>query len=382
MKRILHIIRNPQIGGAEMLVKNIINANNDSDFHHYLIHIKPGPIIDLIDISKKDHIIYRKCKTWLFTIMALRNVIIDYSIDIIHTHQPIDSYAAVIATIKLHSIIIRTFHGYTNKYKTNRLLAVQNKILNRIFSKFVHLNIFVSNDLQSHYHARFPWLHHNNQTILYNGIDHNYLEQQNKSPIRQELKIPANSKLLAMVGSFSTLGRDQLTIAKAIRLFVEENSLVHFIFIGNTGGKTTPNSFTDCYQYCQENNLLNNIHFLGTRTDVGGIMKDVDLYIHSSNYETFGLALVEAMTLRIPCIASDIPAFREISNNGIYVQLFKKGDYYELYKIVTNELKNLHSFETSERIHKAHDFVMKNFTMEQYLVNLHQRYLECLKSYY
>ena len=46
------------------------------------------------------------------------------------------------------------------------------------------------------------------------------------------------------------------------------------------------------------------IHFLGYRPDVRGCLRDFDLFVSPSREESFGLAIIEAMSARLPIIAT------------------------------------------------------------------------------
>jgi L-malate glycosyltransferase len=293
--KIIHIIRKPAIGGAEMLIKNIINSNDDFAFQHFIFHTASGPIIELIDPVKQEQVIFRKCSTRFFIIINLRKVIKKYQIDLIHTHQPIDSYISVIAAIGLKVKIIRTYHGYESIYNTNQKSSLKSRITSKVFNRYVAMNIFVSKDLLNYFSKKNPYQAKKTQHVLYNGIDTKVLLKQFKSDLRSELGISKDAKLAAMIGGFSTRGRDHLTVCKAMKMVCNQLPNLHFLFIGRTSGSEKLHLYVECYDYCVDNNLLSNVHFLGIRNDVGGILKDIDLYVHSSNNDTFGLAL------RKPC---------------------------------------------------------------------------------
>jgi glycosyltransferase involved in cell wall biosynthesis len=55
---------------------------------------------------------------------------------------------------------------------------------------------------------------------------------------------------------------------------------------------------------------------LGVRTDVGDLLSAADVFAFPSRYEGLGGAVVEAMGLDLPVVASDIPAMRELLGHG------------------------------------------------------------------
>lgn len=70
--------------------------------------------------------------------------------------------------------------------------------------------------------------------------------------------------------------------------------------------------------------IAQRVHFLGRRPDVPQLLKMADIYVHSSHWEGFGIAAVEAMAAGLPVIASDVPGLAEVV--GKAGLLFPAGD--------------------------------------------------------
>ncbi|GHV11252.1 hypothetical protein AGMMS49938_01590 [Fibrobacterales bacterium] len=70
------------------------------------------------------------------------------------------------------------------------------------------------------------------------------------------------------------------------------------------------------------------VNFLGNKSQqyIFEHLCDYDLSLALSSYEAFGLTVAEAMAAKVPVLASDIPAFREVLDNGQLGNLFKIGD--------------------------------------------------------
>lgn len=62
--------------------------------------------------------------------------------------------------------------------------------------------------------------------------------------------------------------------------------------------------------------LGDSVRFLGARTDVLDLMCAADAFAFPSRWEGLGVAVLEAMALESPIVASDIPAIREVLGEG------------------------------------------------------------------
>lgn len=58
------------------------------------------------------------------------------------------------------------------------------------------------------------------------------------------------------------------------------------------------------------------LRWLGVRSDVPDLLAAADVFAFPSLYEGLGGAVLEAMALRVPVVASDIPALREVLDDG------------------------------------------------------------------
>lgn len=84
--------------------------------------------------------------------------------------------------------------------------------------------------------------------------------------------------------------------------------------------------------------ISDRVHFLGQRTDVPGLMRKADIFVQSSRFEGFGIAALEAMASGLPVVASRVPGLAElVEGAGI---LFEPGDDCELAKHLNELLAN------------------------------------------
>lgn len=151
----------------------------------------------------------------------------------------------------------------------------------------------------------------------------------------------------------------------------KENIAFDFVFVG-AKSKSEPELFDECYHYCEENNLLENVHFLGSRSDVPEILSTLEAFIYSTNHDTFGIAVVEAMAMGVPVFVNDWEVMKEITQNGKFATLYKSSDENDLLKKFLLFLQNREiAFWQAQ---EAATYVRENFSIESHIHQLKQMY--------
>lgn len=105
-----------------------------------------------------------------------------------------------------------------------------------------------------------------------------------------------------------------------------------FYIIGNGDNKSL-------MKYIKKYNLKNEVYFLGSlkHSEVFNELKDKDIYIQSSLQEGLPRAVIEAMSMSLPVIASNAGGTEELINKE---NLFKKRNYKELALKILNMNSN------------------------------------------
>lgn len=113
----------------------------------------------------------------------------------------------------------------------------------------------------------------------------------------------------------------------------------------------------------KELGLRNNVVFTGFRQDIPRIMKEIDIFVHSSLKEPFGMAIVEAMAAGKPIIASGVSGPLEIVINGVTGLLVKPGDVNGLAMAIEELLDEEQKAEMMGR--KARERVIELFDLKK-----------------
>ena len=363
MMKIAYILGSLNRGGAETLVLDIFKNHRPSDFNLVCIHRKSGVLkeefkhtnVPMIHLSVKKNVF-----SYLY---RLRNTLKRHAVDVIHVHQLIDALFVWLVFLGQKKKIIFTLHGYDFQKKKS-----QKFLLGFILGK-TDKNIYVSNAQKEYYQTEYK-LDKKNQITIYNGISFSKIDSFTFSSLRNELGIDQNSLLLGSVGNFVP-GRDQMTICRFLKGLNEQTVDFHFVFVGKYVNDSS--YFYDaCVLYCHNNNLTNKVTFLGLRSDVPNIVSQLDAFIYSTKHDTFGIAMVEAMSLGVPLFVNDWSVANEITKNGEYATLYKTKDESSLLSCFMHFISNRITYYSKAT--KAKLYVRDKFSIKQHVENLKEVY--------
>jgi glycosyltransferase involved in cell wall biosynthesis len=88
--------------------------------------------------------------------------------------------------------------------------------------------------------------------------------------------------------------------------------------------------------------LERNVRFIGTRTDVGSLLKQSDVFCLPSRSEGMSNALLEAMACGLPCVATAVGGNLDVVVNGQTGFLVHNEDYQALAARIVSLLRDRH----------------------------------------
>ena len=146
--------------------------------------------------------------------------------------------------------------------------------------------------------------------VIYNPVDPRRLAIGDATALRRQLGIGPRDIVVAMVAYLVPWKAIDVAL-HAFRAVRESRSDCHLIVCGDGPDRRSLEAQADSL------GLRRVTHFLGDRSDVGAILRDaVDILISTSRRESFNLTLAEAGVFGVPAVASDIPAHREVLDDG------------------------------------------------------------------
>ena len=154
---------------------------------------------------------------------------------------------------------------------------------------------------------------------FHNAVSEDFLGQdisdRKIKTVREKYKLP--EKYILYIGTLQPRKNIPALIEAFTLLKLEpvmKNNPIRLVIAGGKGYNY--DKLID--QLVKKNNLAEDVYFPGyiNEEDKAALMKGADIFVFPSFYEGFGLPIVEAMSLGVPIIASDIPSHREIARDS------------------------------------------------------------------
>lgn len=349
-------------GGAESLVLDTLRKAEDAPFEMILIHRKSGSMqTDFYETGVKCIRCRSKISKPFGCIIELRRILKTECVDVIHTQQRIDAFLACFAIIGTKIKIVDTFHGFDTGY------GLWSRFNVKFSSRHSDALAFVSQYEADHYKMKYK-IPDEKVRVVYNGIDFSKMDDALEP---ENLPNSKKSALrMAMVGSFGP-GRDQMTVCKFLKVLNDRNVPFDFYFVGGKNSER-PELFENCENYCKENEIGDDVHFVGVRKDVPSILKTMDAFIYSTEHDTFGIAVVEAIASGLPVFVNDWGVMKEISNNGAWATLYETKNVEDLCAKFMDFVK--HQLEYKEKAKNNAITVRNEYSIERFADKLWKMY--------
>lgn len=232
-------------------------------------------------------------------------------IDIVNTHSSKDSWLALPAArlAKNKPLTIRTRHLST---------PIGKNLLTRfLYNSFPHLIITTGEAIKKQM-ININHFNPNKIVSIPTGVDTNMFNPEvAHSDLREELNLKPSTPLIGAASVIrSWKGLDFLV--KAVPLILKEMPEVRFIIAGEGPHRKT------LEKTIEETGIGDKIYLLGHREDIVSILKSIDILVHPS-YANEGVpqTILQAMAMKKPVVASDIPPLKEIvieAKTGILTQ--------------------------------------------------------------
>ncbi len=173
---------------------------------------------------------------------------------------------------------------------------------------------------------------------------------------------------ILMAARLDLIQKDPITLIKAVNLAKQAGVKIELDLAGDGPALNTVKKFI------KRNNCEDYIKCLGHVSCLNRHLYKYNISCLSTNYESFGLSLVEGMAAGHLAIGSKVCGVTDVINDGRNGLLFEKGDFEslaELFVMIYTRPKDFNSF-----ISRATRDVQKFYTFERYRIRVKELFTE------
>ncbi len=309
------IVCYPTFGGSGVVATELgIELSKKGHEIHFITYSQPVRLDALSsnlhyhEVNVPDYPLFKYEPYELALSSKLYDVISKYEIDVLHVHYAIPhAYAAYMAKKILNENgykipIVTTLHGTDITlvgnhpfYKPAVTFSINKSDIVTCVSKSL------MEDTREFFGIQ------RDIKVIPNFIDIDKYERKHNNCEKNVIS-EGDEKIIVHISNFRPLKR----IIDVIKIFEKINSEIRskLIMVGDGPEKKKAKD------YLRKNNLKNRVIFLGKTNEVDEILCSSDLFLLPSEKESFGLAALEAMALKVPVISTNIGGLSELNING------------------------------------------------------------------
>ncbi|MBB6612716.1 glycosyltransferase [Pontibacter sp. Tf4] len=211
---------------------------------------------------------------------------------------------------------IAFYRGATNRFKEDKIRLYYNSMVKKLVMD--NADYILSNSksaLNFFFHDRS--VDDKRYQVISNGIDSAKF-CEGTGNLRNELSIPDESFVIGHVGRFDNAKNHQ-TIIQVIKRLSTYDSNIYFVLCGKGVDENLG-------EIIKESKFGNQVKLLGYRSDVNKVLKTLNAFYFPSLTEGQPNALIEAMVIGLPFVASNINPILETVPYSLHKQLVAPKD--------------------------------------------------------
>lgn len=358
--RLLHIQLLPELWGAQMVMMKLLAGLDQDRYEIFVMSRSPGRLISRLQRMNISHLPLNSLKQKIsfsdfIAFFQILYICRTYRFDIVHTHSSKPGFlgriAARTAGIKK---VIHTSHGFPFNDFQPWFVRFFYQTLERFAGLFCDFVVYV-NEHDRECAIRSRLIPPKKAITIYNGIE---------LPSKKEPKIK-NRFIIGSAFRFCEQKNPLNTIKAAIEV-CRKNPLIDFILLGE--GEL----LSQCRAIVIDFGMQKRIFLKGRVENVNEHLLEFDVFLLFSRWEALPVSILEAMSVGLPIIASDINGNRELVNgNGLLISL---NDVDKLINILSDLPHKINELKLWSE--KSYQIVKEKFSLPGFISAYQRLYLE------
>lgn len=318
MTRILYLITKSELGGAQTHVFQLCREMSERG-HVVAVMAEPGGWLQ-DRVEELGAVFFPNCHfandyNPLRGIRAAHQITVavrTFKPDVISVHSSFAGFWTRVAT-RNRTPTIFTAHGWGFTPGAPRLRRIVTWLAEKMAAPFCDRIVCVS-EFDKQLALRFMITRQNQLAVIHNAAEPTGIREElaglepsgDSSTYAATLK--KKSVRIVFVGRLSTQKLPEMLISAFAKLDFRVKAKAHVVIVGD-GEKAC-----DLKAQAQEFGVENQIRFLGAqpRSEVLSVLKNADIFVLTSAWEGFPISILEAMSVGLPVIASNVGGVREV----------------------------------------------------------------------
>lgn len=304
--RVMYVISDLQIGGAEMMLYKLLTETERTRFEPFIVSLMDGgALLESFEaLGLEVHSLGMSPK-WptpldLWRLVRLtRRLRPDLVVGWMY-HGCLAAQLSSLFSARSASVLWSIHYSVGSLTKEKWLTAATVRAC-ALLSWMPAKIVFVSRDGQSK-NGRLGFKTANS-CVIPNGINPTAFapSPEARASVRAELGLPAGAVLIGAIARYHSV-KDHANFLRAAALASKEHPETHFLLAGRgvDGGNL------ELRRLIEELGLVRRTHMLGERHDIPRLMAALDIFSLSSYCESFPTVVSEAMACAVPCAITDV----------------------------------------------------------------------------
>jgi glycosyltransferase involved in cell wall biosynthesis len=304
--KVLHVITGLDVGGAELQLDAVLqHTRHDADV---VTLYNPGPVADRLrdhGVSVRD--LGMRSNTEVNALPRLYKIIRAGRYDVVHTHlYRAQVYARPAARLARTRVVVTTEHSIGETHIERRRMTQPVRALYLASELTSDATIAVADVVRE---RLVRWgVPARKITVIPNGLDFAGLgfDPAVRAAVRQQFGIPPDAYVIGTLGRLDPNKRIDLAIEAAAPLLSDRRKML-IVGRGEESERLT--------QVAARHGVADHVIFGGYQADMAAMLSAFDLNLTTSEQETFGLSVLEALASGLPVCYTTCPALDGISTD-------------------------------------------------------------------
>lgn len=295
MITVLHVIDTGGPGGAETVFLNTVTALDKTCFRSICVVSREGWLAQALrDRGMQPLVVPAHGSFNLVYLRRLLAIVRKERVDVVAAHLFGSAiYCSMVALIA-HIPAVSILHGQSDIMSRERFAALKMLIVRRGTDCLVFVSEKLKKELGTLLRAADTQC-----AVIPNGVDMaNYSSEPDHS-LRRQMHLPDDALLVGAIGNVRK-PKSYDVLLRAAKILRDRSTRYRFVIAGEGSGKL----YEDLLGLRASLGLEDAVIFLGLRSDVALVLRNLDVYALSSTTEGFSIACVEAMASGVPVVAT------------------------------------------------------------------------------